>query len=82
MLSLVTNTILDVSFGLVYWVSKKTIWGLWSGLSYIFWTEEQEKCNLDNEGDYILMSDFNMMLREKNDEINKLKTRIDQLNTD
>ena len=81
MLSLITNSILDIGFGVFYWVGKKTVTGIYNGVNYIFFTDEQEaECALKNENDYILMTDFKTMLNKKNQEIDKLKKEIEELN--
>lgn len=82
MLSLITNSILDIGFGVFYWVGKKTVSGIYNGVNYIFFTDEQEtECFLKNENDYILMTDFTTMLNKKNEEIDRLKIEIDKLNS-
>ena len=81
MLSLITNSILDIGFGVFYWVGKKTVTGIYNGVNYIFFTDDQEtECSLKNENDYILMTDFTTMLNKKNEEIDKLKQEIIKLN--
>ena len=35
MIALLTSTILDVSFGVVWWVTKTTTYGIYNGVSYI-----------------------------------------------
>jgi hypothetical protein len=81
MLSLLTNSILDIGFGVFYWVGKKSIAGVYNGVNYIFFTDdgEETECSLKNENDYILMTDFRNMLQKKNEEINVLRKEIDQL---
>ena len=79
MLALLTNYILDIGFGIVWWSASKTISGIYNGIGYFFWAEEEKKCSLEKEDDYILMSDFKTMLETKNQEIDKLSNRIKHL---
>lgn len=76
MLALLTNYVLDISFGVIWWTTKKTGSALYYGAEYLFWNEEDKKCNLKKEDDYILMTDFQQMLETKNNEIEKLNKRI------
>ena len=79
MLSLLTNYVLDVAFGVVWWTTKKTSFAIYNGISYLIWSEEEEECKLKKEDNYILMTDFTKMLNSKNSEIDKLNKRIKQL---
>ena len=79
MLSVLTNAVLDIGFGVVYWITKKTASGIWMGLNYFIWSEEKEECSLKNENEFILMSDFKILLEEKNNEISQLKYKIKKL---
>ena len=76
MLALLTNYVLDISFGVIWWTTKKTGSALYYGAEYLFWNEEDKQCNLKKEDDYILMTDFQQMLETKNNEIEKLNKRI------
>ena len=89
MLSLITNSVLDVSFGIAWWVTSKTINGMAYGIQYIIYGNEKttdkttdnttdkttEKLDLEQ----ICMSDFKFMLDSKNDEINKLNNKLLEL---
>lgn len=79
MVSILTNFVLDISFGVLWWTTKKTGSALYSGLGYFLWKEESKPCGLKNESEYILMTDFKQMLNTKNEEINKLNERIKYL---
>ena len=79
MLALLTNYFLDISFGIVWWTTKKTGSIIYNGIQYIFWYEEDKECPLKNEDDYILMSDFKEMLDNKNKEIDDLNKKIKYL---
>lgn len=72
MLSLITSSVLDIGFGVVYWVAKTSVNGVTSGINYLFFEPVETK--IDEE--YILMSDFKTMLDEKNKEIKKLNERL------
>ena len=79
MLSLLTNYLLDISFGVVWWTTKKTGSAIYYGAEYLFWKEDEKECNLKSEEDYILMSDFRQMLDSKNKEIEELNKKIKYL---
>tara|TARA_B100001093_G_scaffold459418_1_gene472547 strand:+ start:25 stop:261 length:237 start_codon:yes stop_codon:yes gene_type:complete len=76
MLSLITSSVLDIGFGVVYWVAKTSVNGVTSGINYLFFEPVETK--IDEE--YILMSDFKTMLDEKNNEIKKLNERLNSKN--
>jgi hypothetical protein len=76
MLALLTNYVLDISFGIIWWTTKKTGSALYYGAEYLFWNEESKECDLKKESDYILMTDFNHMLESKNKEIVNLTKKI------
>mgnify|MGYP001223525137 CR=1 FL=1 len=79
MLSLLTNYLLDISFGVVWWTTKKTGSAIYYGAEYLFWKEDENECNLKTEENYILMSDFRQMLDNKNNEIEQLNQKIKYL---
>ena len=35
MISLLTNTVLDITFGVLWWVTKSSSYGIYNGVSYI-----------------------------------------------
>ena len=71
MLALLTNYLLDISFGIVLWTTKKTGSAIYQGVNYFFWKEEE------TEEKYILMTDFTKMLDTKNKEIFDLKKQLE-----
>ena len=71
MLALLTNYLLDISFGIVWWTTKKTGSAIYQGVNYFFWKEEE------TEEKYILMTDFTKMLDTKNKEIFDLKKQLE-----
>ena len=81
MLGLLTNAILDIGTGVVWWMTKTTINGISYGVSYTMgryiWTETNDDCDLDKENEYILMSDFRHMLEEKNKTIDGLHKQLE-----
>lgn len=79
MLSLLTNYLLDISFGVVWWTTKKTGSAIYYGAEYLFLKEDEKECILKTEKDYILMSDFTKMLDTKNKEIGELNKKIKYL---
>ena len=70
------SSVLDIGFGVVYWVAKTSVNGVTSGINYLFFEPVETK--IDEE--YILMSDFKTMLDEKNNEIKKLNERLNSKN--
>jgi hypothetical protein len=79
MLALLTNYVLDISFGIIWWTTKKTGSVIYSGVEYLFWNEEDKECELNTENNVILMSDFKQMLESKNKEIDELNGQIKYL---
>jgi hypothetical protein len=79
MLSLITNAILDVGYGIIWWTSKKTFNALYYGASYLFWNEDSAKSSLPDEDDFIIMSDFKELLIEKNNRIKELEDELNKL---
>lgn len=73
MLAFITSSVLDIGFGLVYWVTKTSV----NGITYLLWSPSESN---STESEYILMSDFKSMLDEKNKIISKLNAEIKMLN--
>ena len=76
MLSLITDAILDIGYGIFWWTSKKTIGAVYYGVTYLFWTEDNAKSSLKDEEDYILMNDFKELIIQKNNKIKELEEKI------
>lgn len=73
MLAFITSSVLDIGFGLAYWVTKTSV----NSITYLLWSPSESN---SIESEYILMSDFKSMLDEKNKTISKLNAEIDMLN--
>lgn len=77
MLALLTQSVLDVGFGILWWTAKKTGSALSYGVGYIWSNEEEEEEEEDNQ--VINMSDFREILEANNKKIEELSNKIDEL---
>jgi len=73
MLALITQSVLDIGFGIIWWTAKKTGTALSYGIDY-FWYEEK-----DIENQVINMEDFKELLIENNKKIEELTSKINEL---
>lgn len=100
MISLLTNIVLDATFGVAWWVTKKSYYGIKNGVNYLFFYTEEDisrqkiknikdslildysltnttnKLSESKEPPHILMSDFHLLINEKNSKIAKLENTI------
>ena len=74
MLGLITETVLDITFGTVWWMGKKTVSGIGYLISY--------PSIPDSVSNAVPIADFQTMLDTKNSEIQKLKGEIKKLKQD
>lgn len=70
-LSLITNSVLDVAFGVAYWTIKKTGQGIYNLGCYLMGSETQNTSEVENENT-ILMEEIGKL----RDEIKDLKESI------
>ena len=75
MLTLITQSVLDIGFGILWWTAKKTGTALSFGIDY-FWYEEKDN---DLENQVINMEDFKELLIENNKKIEELTSKIEVL---
>ena len=76
MIFFLTNVILDVSFGTIWWITKNTTYGVINGIYYIkdnFITNDS-----DNDNDYNTISN-NYIMIENIDEFVDMKNEIIEL---
>jgi hypothetical protein len=72
MLALMTQSVLDVGFGIIWWTAKKTGSAISYGIDYL-WRDTS------GEDDVISMSDFRELLEEKNKKIKILSDKLSAL---
>ena len=70
MLALMTQSVLDVGFGIIWWTVKKTGSAISYGIDYL-WSEPSD--------DVISMTEFRELLEEKNKKIKTLSDKLDAL---
>jgi len=75
MLALLTQSVLDIGFGIIWWTAKKTGSALSYGAGYIWYTDEDE----EEDEQVINMSDFREILEANNKKIEELSNKIDEL---
>lgn len=73
MLAIITEAVLDITFGTVWWMGKKTVSGIGNLISY------PSHGSISNS---VPIVDFQTMLDTKNSEIHKLKCEIKKLKQD
>jgi hypothetical protein len=76
MLALITQSVLDVGFGIIWWTAKKTGTALSYGIDY-FWYDGEANQKLENQ--VINMEDFKEILLENNKKIVELTNKIEAL---
>ena len=76
MISLLTNVVIDVGAGVVWWLTKTTYYGIQYGVSKLVWVDNELIDGKPTDNEFILMSDFKHMLDEKNNKIKELENRI------
>ena len=76
MLQLITQSVLDIGFGIIWWTTKKTGSALSYGISYL-WSGEVEQ--EEEEEQYIKMSEFKEILEENNRQIKELSDKLDAI---
>ena len=76
MISLLTNVVIDVGAGVVWWLTKTTYYGIQYGVSKLVWVDNELIDGKPTDNEFILMSDFKHMLDEKNNKIQELENRI------
>jgi hypothetical protein len=72
MLALMTQSVLDVGFGIIWWTAKKTGSAISYGIDYL-WSDTH------SEDDVISMSEVRELLEEKNKKIKILSDKLDAL---
>ena len=73
MLAIITEAVLDITFGTVWWMGKKTV----SGIGYLISYPSHDSVSAS-----VPIADFQTMLDTKNSEIHKLKGEIKKLKQD
>ena len=81
MISLLTNIVLDATVGVAWWFTKNSYYGIKNGVNYLFFYTEDNSTkehilHEDNEPTHILMSDFHLLMTEKNNKIITLEEKI------
>lgn len=77
MLALITESALDIGFGIIWWATKKTGSALSYGISYL-WSGEADP-EPDEEEQFIKMSEFRGILEENNRQIKELSEKLVKL---
>ena len=80
-LSLLTDTVLDITFGVVWWITKKSVNGIYNGISYVFSKNEDEDENEnenENENNSENIDDKYDLL----DEVRELRVELKELKTE
>ena len=78
MLALITESVLDIGFGLFWWTAKKTGTIVYNGISYFFYDNDTEQ----NESTPITMTEIEGIITEKNKKIKELEDKIQLLEYD
>jgi hypothetical protein len=74
MLALLTQSVLDIGFGIMWWTAKKTGSVISYGVGYL-WNNEDEAI----EKDLIQMGEFREILEENNKKIKELSDKLDAI---
>ena len=71
----ITNSVLDVSAGVLWWVTKNTVTGVYNGASYLYYGNS-ENTTENKEVDETLTKEIDTLMKsinEINDQIKELK---------
>jgi hypothetical protein len=76
MIALITQSVLDIGFGIIWWTAKKTGTAISYGIEYLWYDDKKE----DNIEDSVInMEEFKEILIENNKKIDELTLKIKQL---
>ena len=83
MLALMTQSFLDIGFGIIWWTTIQTGTALGHGFRYLWNLNSQEDIDDEEENDLdknvINMSDFKEILEENNRKIKELSDKLDSI---
>lgn len=71
-----TNSALDVTAGVLWWVTKNTVSGVYSGVSYLYGSSNDNENNENNDNDEQLRKQIEILsnsVNEINEQLKNLK---------
>ena len=79
-LSLITDTVLDITFGVVWWITKNSVNVIYNGVTYVF-SSDKTSCQEDSEDsedsedineNYEILNEFKDLKKE----LEEIKTEL------
>ena len=82
MLGTIVYALLDISFNTTIWLTKKSIDGIYAGINYIFYTDEDADINVktDTENNNRLKEQIELLIKQNEEikvEMNAIKNKLD-----